>query len=47
MPLISFPLAGKALNIISFTFFFPLVGRDINPEKPYGWGILISFFKFI
>ena len=46
-PLISFPLTGKALNIIFFTFFFSLVGRGTDPERPCGWGVLISFFKFI
>ena len=32
-PLIGSPLAGKALNIISFTFSSPSVGKGINPDK--------------
>ena len=46
-PLISSLLVGRALNIIFFTFSFPLVRRNINPEGSRGWGVLISSLKFV
>ena len=45
MLLISSPLAGRALNII--IFFSPLVGRGINPNKFWGWRVLMFFLKFV
>ena len=46
-PLIGFSLAGRALDIVFFTFSFPSVRRDIDPEGSRGWGVLISFLKFV
>ena len=46
-PLTGLSLVGRAPDIISFIFYFPSVGKGINPERSRGWGILIFSPKFI